>query len=332
MNELVNEINLKLVLLGNGGVGKSSLIQSIIDSEVDERYIPTIGSNIIKKDYFIKKSNSLISVNLWELGGQRAFNPLNPVFFTNVDIAFIVFDLSKPKDTISDIKKIYLDNLLKKSTDCIVFLIGNKLDLNIDENKLDKIIKEINITEYPLVCISALKKINIEDLMNIAVYNFLKTKKEEFENNGIENLSNLFLEINNRTETDLKSIIVNSAKINIGEIQKKKSLVVSQKKIEKEQFIVDEKIPSKDKFKDLDLVKPLIKTNFNQNILSIEYMISSLKRTPIQSLNDSIDKILNELKTLKKDFELKLNTIMDINNLRSNEKTINNKNILKEGD
>ncbi|MBY9005577.1 MAG: GTP-binding protein [Candidatus Lokiarchaeota archaeon] len=318
MTGLLNEIKLKLLLLGNGGVGKTSLIQSITGQDIQERYIPTIGSNIIKKDYLIEESNTLVSVNLWELGGQRAFNPLNPVFFNNVDIAFIIFDLSKPQDSITNIKNIYLDNLKKKSAECIVFIVGNKLDLDIEENTLKNLIKEQNLGEYPLIFISALKKKYIEELIDLAIYYFLKEKKNECQERGIDDLSNSFLKLKNARESDLNSILVNSEQIDISKVQKKHSLVVSKKKIDKNDIIKDKSIFLKERFKDLGLIKALIKSTFNQNILSIEYMIANLKKTPINSLEKSIDKTLDELRTLKSDFELKLNSLIDLDNLPSN--------------
>lgn len=315
MTELLNEISLKLVILGNGGVGKTSLINSITGKEISERYIPTIGSNIIKKDYLLEESNSLISVNLWELGGQRAFNPLNPVFFTNVDIAFILFDLSKPHETIADINNIYLGNLMENSGECIIFIVGNKLDLDIKENELKNLLQEQNLYEYPIVFISALANENIEELINLAVYNFLKEKKDEFKEISMEDLSKSFLKEKNKKEIDLKSILINSDKISSLKVQKKPSIKVTKKRIEKEEIVEDKSAFIQKRFKDLDLIKKLIKSTFNQNILSIEYMISNLKKTPIHSLEKTIDKILDDLRILKNDFELKLNSLIDLENI-----------------
>jgi len=316
LNELLNEFNIKLVVLGNGGVGKTSLINSITGTEVSERYIPTIGSNILKKDYLLDEQNALISISLWELGGQRAFNPLNPVFFTNVDIAFIVFDLSKPDETIVDINNVYLNNLMEKSGESIIFIIGNKIDLDLNENKLKELLQKENLDDYPIVCVSALTNKNIENLIDFAIYNFLKEKKEEFKENDIEDLSKPFLDKINKTVDNLNKILINLDKINSLKFQKKPSLKVKKKKID----IEEDSTESKSAFiqenkEDLDLIKKLIKSTFNQNILSVEYMITNLKKTPIQLLEKSIDKTLNELRILKDDFELKLNSLINFDNI-----------------
>jgi len=47
---LLEEINIKLVLLGDGGVGKTSLINSMLGKAIPKMYVPTIGSNIARKE------------------------------------------------------------------------------------------------------------------------------------------------------------------------------------------------------------------------------------------------------------------------------------------
>jgi GTPase SAR1 family protein len=59
---IVSEVNIKLVILGTGEVGKTSIVQSYLGKEVPSTYIPTIGSNISRKEYRLE--NEHIRVNL----------------------------------------------------------------------------------------------------------------------------------------------------------------------------------------------------------------------------------------------------------------------------
>ena len=69
-------INLKLIVLGDGEVGKSSIINAFMGEEISERYMPTIGSVTFRKEFTLKEIS--IIINIWDLGGQKAFNPYNP--------------------------------------------------------------------------------------------------------------------------------------------------------------------------------------------------------------------------------------------------------------
>jgi Rho family protein len=124
---IVSEINIKLTIVGLWGVGKTSVVNSFVGKDFPSMYIPTIGSNIARKEYKLKDIH--IRLNIWDIGGQRSFNPLNPVFFSNLDVAFLIFDLSNPKESLQEIKKMYLKNVSNFSPDCIIYLIGNKSDL-----------------------------------------------------------------------------------------------------------------------------------------------------------------------------------------------------------
>ena len=65
----INEINIKLVIFGDGGVGKTSIINSYLDKGFPERYIPTIGSNISRKEYRLKDYSQKGIYVLWILNG-----------------------------------------------------------------------------------------------------------------------------------------------------------------------------------------------------------------------------------------------------------------------
>lgn len=60
MANTVNKINIKLVILGKGGVGKTTLANKFLDNPLSENYIPTIGYNIFRKEYEFKVKNKII--------------------------------------------------------------------------------------------------------------------------------------------------------------------------------------------------------------------------------------------------------------------------------
>ncbi|MBD3194726.1 MAG: GTP-binding protein [Candidatus Lokiarchaeota archaeon] len=320
MSNLYNEINIKAILLGTGGVGKTSLVNVLTGDDAPERYMPTIGSNIKRKDYKIKSMDYLVSVSVWDFGGQRSFNPLNPVVFSNVDIAFLLFDLSQPDRTLEEIKNYYIPKLMERSEECITFLIGNKLDLFQEEAELKNIVKKYELHYTPLIFTSAITAQNVIEALEFALYKYLGGIQDIFPEQDIPDLKDSFLEVIDKTEEDFKSILVNLSEVDSFKMQKKSRLDIKKKKIDDQEEYFDDLQLIREKIKDLDAIRQEIKNDFSENISSIEYLIRNLRKTPIHSLIEGINATTDQLKFMKEDFELKLDSLLDINNLFKNEK------------
>jgi small GTP-binding protein len=169
MSIIVSEVNIKLAILGTGGVGKTSIVQSYFSKEVPTIYIPTIGSNISRKEYKLETEH--IRVNLWDIGGQISFNPLNPTFFNNIDAAFLVFDLSYPKESLIELQKVYLKLIKENSPKCHIIFLGNKSDLVKPENfgTLLNILNHYHLSEYNLIFTSAKTKDNVKEAFELII-------------------------------------------------------------------------------------------------------------------------------------------------------------------
>ncbi|MFO7797411.1 MAG: GTP-binding protein [Promethearchaeati archaeon] len=315
MADILDEINLKVVILGDGGVGKTLLVNAITDKEIPQRYIPTIGSIINKKEYLLEDSHFLISVNLWDIGGQRSFNPLNPVFFSNVDIAFLVYDVSNPSKTISVLKKIYLSNLLQKTGECLVFIIGNKIDLEYNEQVIKDLLENEKLDQFPNVYISALSYADVETLLEFAIYSYFKEMTNELSENTIPIGAQDFLNYLSKQSSELESIFNNLGEISYIKIQRKAPMKVSKKTLEREEVEFEKKKFVHERFEDLEIIKEQIRASFQKNIIIIEELINNLKTTPINSLIKNINKTVNQLDYLKEDFELKLNSLLNIDSI-----------------
>ncbi|MFX1315232.1 MAG: Rab family GTPase [Promethearchaeota archaeon] len=312
----INEINIKLVVFGAASVGKTSVINSFLDKSYPERYIPTIGSNISRKEY--KLEDYCIRINIWDIGGQRSFNPLNPVFFNNVDIALLVFDLSKPKETLLELQSTYLKKLTEHSEECLTYLVGNKMDLISTENDLKEISDRFSIKEIPLIFISAKTQDNVQDLFELLIYNFLQDWEKHTEFDNSHKLSREFLVSIGKSESDLNDLFINLKTIDLN-VLKKKSTVSITKKIASSTKSENQLIEKFEEYEDiqyqlpnLDELKHNIIIAYSNNLTAIKDIIIKLKKTPIASLNDAIDKASEELNYFKEDFELKLQSILKL--------------------
>ena len=117
----------KILLLGDGAVGKTSLVHRFVEGVFEERYKATIGVDIFSKSV-TTDSGSAIELQLWDLSGQAHFSAVRSKFYNKADGALLVFDLTNKK-TFDN-----LDTWINEATAGVgkeipIFLLGNKVDL-----------------------------------------------------------------------------------------------------------------------------------------------------------------------------------------------------------
>ncbi len=318
---IVSEINIKLTIVGLWGIGKTSVVNSFVGKEFPSMYIPTIGSNIARKEY--KLNDIHIRLNIWDIGGQRSFNPLNPVFFSNLDVAFLIFDLSNPKETLQEIKKTYLKNLSNFSPDCITYLIGNKSDLIKPEEFeiLLNNIRQYQIEGYPIIFVSAKSQDNISEVFSLVVLDYLKKLEEESNDIQFKRVSEQFLDLIKKNDKELQELIINLEEIDPSKLHRiitpkiiKKNIKSSENDIVTLKEINDLKKISESDI-DVNQIKENIVNAFGNNIAMISDIINKLKKSPIDSLIVNIDKTLDDLTNFKEDFKLKLDSILELQSI-----------------
>jgi len=186
-------IKTKVVILGDSGVGKSSILNRLKFDKFQEKMDSTIGCEFFASDVFI--GNTEIKLLLWDTAGQEVFRSFTPNFLRGAKIAIIVYDLSN-KTTLDTIDT-WIEEAQKQKNIKIIF-VGNKNDLdkseyNFDiENCLDNKITE-NMFIYGKV--SAKTGDNIKNLFKFIGEKILDNiSAENLENNNTvnfnDNLSN----------------------------------------------------------------------------------------------------------------------------------------------
>jgi small GTP-binding protein len=113
---------LKTVILGDGGVGKTTLLKLIMGENTNSTYIPTVGVEVKEFDDAVKNTNIIF----WDFSGQPHFRKLWKTFLEGTDIAILVTD-STPKN-IEETKRIY-HVIKEEKPDLNFILIANKQDL-----------------------------------------------------------------------------------------------------------------------------------------------------------------------------------------------------------
>ncbi|MFW9969544.1 MAG: Rab family GTPase [Candidatus Odinarchaeota archaeon] len=133
------EYHFKVIVIGPGGVGKSSLIRRFVENKFTFNYKFTIGVEISSKMVEYEKGSSA-RLTIWDIGGQDRFKVVRHNFYEGTHGALVVFDISRAEtflnmqEWISDMK-----NILEKDVPFII--LGNKSDL------ISEIGESINVSE-----------------------------------------------------------------------------------------------------------------------------------------------------------------------------------------
>ena len=121
------DLNFKIIVIGNVGVGKSCLSLKATKGIFIEEYTSTVGFEFYC--FNVKINDKIVKLQIWDTCGQEAYRSLIMNFYRNASLAIIVYsieDLESFKDINIWLKQVRTYG----SPSCKVFLIGNKIDSN----------------------------------------------------------------------------------------------------------------------------------------------------------------------------------------------------------
>ena len=180
----------KVVLLGESGVGKTSIISQFTKNQFNSRVETSVSANFISKVVDFPEINKSIKFDIWDTVGQEKYRSLAKIFYKDAKIIVFVFDITKRKsfEAIKDFW--YNETQNNADNNPILAIVGNKIDLynnrdiDIDEGQVyaDEIRAIFQTT-------SALSNSGISNLFNhlgkkffIPEYNYKSGDKEAQEN------------------------------------------------------------------------------------------------------------------------------------------------------
>ena len=191
----------KIVLIGESGVGKTSIISRYINNSFDLQVLTSSSAQFISKIIYLTDEISL-KFDIWDTAGQEKFRSLAKIFYKDAKVIILVYDITN-KASFDNLKNYWFNEIEENSiSDVILAIVGNKDDLyeneqvSIDEGK--KFAKEKNAIFKRT---SALSNRNIESLfLDIAKkiidpnYDYLaednKLKEEFIKRNNIKEKDN----------------------------------------------------------------------------------------------------------------------------------------------
>ena len=89
-----NQLQAKVVLLGEGRVGKTSLVLRFCKDTYSDSQAPTIQASFLDK--VVSVGDSRVSLAIWDTAGQERFHALGPIYYRDADSALLVFDITDP--------------------------------------------------------------------------------------------------------------------------------------------------------------------------------------------------------------------------------------------
>jgi len=119
-------VQVKLVLLGEAAVGKSSVVMRFVNNEFQANKEPTIGAAFLTQK--CRLEDRVLRYEIWDTAGQERFHSLAPMYYRNAQAAVVVYDVTKASSL--EKAKSWVKELQRQANPNIVIaLAGNKIDL-----------------------------------------------------------------------------------------------------------------------------------------------------------------------------------------------------------
>ena len=146
----------KVVLLGESGVGKTSIISQFVDQTYQEDLQTSTGGTFSSKT-FIYGNNQLLKFEIWDTAGQERYRALTTIFYKEANAAILVYDITRV-DSFEQLQEYWVKQIQESAPENIITVIcGNKSDLinqeKVDEEKAREYAKEIGA----LFCLTSAK-------------------------------------------------------------------------------------------------------------------------------------------------------------------------------
>mmetsp|Transcript_34343 Transcript_34343/g.55454 ORF Transcript_34343/g.55454 Transcript_34343/m.55454 type:complete len:215 (+) Transcript_34343:83-727(+) len=134
MGERSNKNNYKIVLLGEGRVGKTSMVLRYVNNVFSEKQQTTIQASFLSRRLTLGENQ--VNLAIWDTAGQERFHALGPIYYRDADGALLVYDttdsesFNKVKNWVKELRKMV-------GQEIVLCIVGNKIDLD-KERQVEK--------------------------------------------------------------------------------------------------------------------------------------------------------------------------------------------------
>lgn len=118
--------NFKVVLLGEGCVGKTSLVLRYCEDKFNDKHISTLQASFLNKK--LNVGGKRVNLSIWDTAGQERFHALGPIYYRDSNGAILVYDITD-EDSFQKVKNWVKELRKMLGEDISLCIAGNKIDL-----------------------------------------------------------------------------------------------------------------------------------------------------------------------------------------------------------
>lgn len=147
----------KIVLIGDGGVGKTTFIKQVINNAFEKRYLSTLGCEV----------STYLNLSIWDINGQEKYGGLKDMYYNQASLGVFFFDLTS-KITYKNLQE-WINNFKNINPNVPIVIVGNKIDIEenikVSQQDIDNL---FNITNY-VYCLSCKNYNSCLELINTII-------------------------------------------------------------------------------------------------------------------------------------------------------------------
>ena len=171
--------SVKIVFIGDSGVGKTSIISQYDRGELPSTPCPTVGAAYLSK--FYKQDDVEIELRMWDTAGQETYQSLAPIYFLHSLIGFVVFDITQ-RSSFANVEK-WVGQLREfAGSDVIIMIVANKMDLRDESSdtqiRKDEYVKLAKDLDTLLAETSAMNGDGINQMINTAMQALINSNND----------------------------------------------------------------------------------------------------------------------------------------------------------
>jgi len=192
------KVLLKVIILGDSGVGKTSLMNQYVNKKFSASYKATIGADFLTKEVLV--DDRLVTMQLWDTAGQERFQSLGVAFYRGADCCVLVYDVNNTKsfEMLDSWRDEFLIQASPNFPESFPFVVlGNKID--VEESK--RAISQKRAMAFcqskgniPYFETSAKEAINVEQAFEVIARNALAQEESEDFNDDFPGTININLD------------------------------------------------------------------------------------------------------------------------------------------